>query len=221
MILARRDHILIFHGVGEPTRALEPGEERVWVSVRDFRSVLDAVAERDDIRLTFDDGNASDYAVALPELLARGLRATFFVVADRIDRPHFLPSGAIRELLDAGMDVQSHGMQHRVWRGLDAARLDIELVRARAVIEDVVARPVDEVAIPYCLYDRRVLGALREADYRHVFTCDGGPADPGAWLQARSQISSGDDGTKVDEIVSPPLLSRLAIGMKKPVKRWR
>jgi peptidoglycan/xylan/chitin deacetylase (PgdA/CDA1 family) len=183
--------------------------------------VLDAVAERDGIRLTFDDGNASDYAVALTELLARGLRATFFVVAGRIDQPHFLSSGAIRELLDAGMDVQSHGMQHRVWRGLDAARLDMELVRARAVIEDVVARPVDEVAIPYCLYDRRVLGALRKADYRHVFTCDGGPADAGAWLQARSQISSGDDGRKVDEIVSPPLLSRVATAMKKPVKRWR
>ena len=183
--------------------------------------MLDAVAEHDDIRLTFDDGNASDYAVALTELLARGLRATFFVVAGRIDQPHFLTSAAIRELLDAGMDVQSHGMQHRVWRGLDAARLDMELVRARAVIEDVVARPVDEVAIPYCLYDRRVLRALRKADYRHVFTCDGGPADPGAWLQARSQISSGDDGRKVDEIVSPPLLSRLTIAMKKPVKRWR
>ena len=221
MTLAHRDHILIFHGVGQPTRPLEPGEDRVWVSLRAFRSVLDAAAERDDLRLTFDDGNASDYAVALPELLARGLRATFFVVADRIDQPHFLSRSAIRELLDAGMNVQSHGMQHRVWRGLGAAELDIELGRARAVIEEVVARPVDEVAIPFCLYDRRVLSALRKADYRHVFTCDGGPADPGAWLQPRTQISSGDDGRKVQEIVSPPLLTRLAIALKKPVKRWR
>jgi peptidoglycan/xylan/chitin deacetylase (PgdA/CDA1 family) len=219
--MASRVHILIFHGVGEPTRPLEPGEAKVWVSLVDFRSVLDAVAVRDDIVITFDDGNASDHALALPELVARGLRATFFVVADRIDRPAFLSVGAIRELLDAGMAVQSHGMHHRVWRRLDRHAMREELVTARATIEDAIERPVDEVAIPYCLYDRRVLAAAREADYRRVFTCDRGSANPSAWLQARNQISTGEDGRKLAEVVSPPVRTRLELALKKPIKRWR
>jgi peptidoglycan/xylan/chitin deacetylase (PgdA/CDA1 family) len=216
-----RVHILIFHGIGEPTRAFEPGEDKVWVSLADFRSVLDVVAERDDVVVSFDDGNASDHALALPELAARGLRATFFIVADRIDRPAFLSVGAIHELLEAGMSVQSHGMRHRVWRGLDGAAMREELVSARAIIEDVIGRAVDEVAIPYCLYDRRVLAALRDADYRHVFTCDRGPAKASAWLQARNQISAGEDGRKVAEITSPPVITRVEIAAKKAIKRRR
>ena len=216
-----RVYILIFHGVGEPTRPLEPGEANVWLSLRDFRAVLDAVAERDDIVVTFDDGNASDHTLALPELVARGLQATFFVVADRIDRPAFLSAGAIHELLDAGMAVQSHGKRHRVWRHLDRESLNEELVSARATIEDVIARPVDEVAIPFCLYDRRVLAALRDADYRHVYSCDRGAARPSAWLQARNQISAGEDRRKLAEIVSPAVGARLEIALKRPIKRWR
>ncbi len=218
---SRRIHILIFHGIGQPNRQLEPGEENVWVSVEDFRSILDAVTGRDDVLLSFDDGNSSDVTLALPQLAARGLRATFFVVAGRIDQSHFLSAASIRELVDAGMSVQSHGMHHRVWRGLDDAALHTELVSARAMIEDVVGGAVDDVAIPYCLYDRRVLGALRTANYRHVYTCDRGPARSGAWLQSRNQISAGEDGRKLAEIVSPAITTRLEIALKKPVKRWR
>jgi peptidoglycan/xylan/chitin deacetylase (PgdA/CDA1 family) len=221
MTVSRRLYILIFHGIGEPTRPLEVGEEKVWVSVPDFRSVLDAVGERDDVLVSFDDGNASDHSLALPELVARDLRATFFVVARRIDQPHFLSAESIRELVDAGMSVQSHGMEHRAWRGLDDTALHNELFDARAMIEDVVGQPVDEVAIPYCVYDRRVLGALRTAGYRHVFTCDRGPARSAAWLQARNQISAGEDGRRVAGIISPPITTRLEIALKRPVKRWR
>jgi hypothetical protein len=35
------------------------------VSVAQFEQVLDAVAERSDVRISFDDGNASDVEVAL------------------------------------------------------------------------------------------------------------------------------------------------------------
>ena len=183
--------------------------------------MLDAVVGRPEIRLTFDDANASDRAHALPELLARGLRATFFVVAGRIDRPGFLTADSVRELAAAGMMIQSHGMRHRLWRGMDSVALEEELVTARERLEDVVGTPITEVAIPFCQYDRGVLRHLRAAGYRRVYTCDRGPARPGAWLQARNQISAGDDARKVDEITSPTLGLRLEIAAKAPIKRWR
>jgi hypothetical protein len=47
---------LTFHGIGEPTRQLSPGEADVWVSVEQFLSILDVVVGHDDVRLSFDDG---------------------------------------------------------------------------------------------------------------------------------------------------------------------
>ena len=58
------------HGIGPPPRPLDPGEERMWVSVEQFERVVDVAADRDDVRLTFDDGNVSDLEVALPRLLS-------------------------------------------------------------------------------------------------------------------------------------------------------
>ena len=58
--------------VGTPERPLEPGELDVWVGHEQFVSLLDAAAERDDVTLTFDDGNASDLEQALPALRERG-----------------------------------------------------------------------------------------------------------------------------------------------------
>jgi hypothetical protein len=60
-----------FHGIGSPRRELEPGEDEYWISVSAFHQILDAIAGRKDIRLSFDDGNISDVEVGLPALLER------------------------------------------------------------------------------------------------------------------------------------------------------
>ena len=75
---------LTFHGVGEPKRRLDPAEAEFWLGRRQFESTLDSVAGRSDVRITFDDGNHSDLAYALPALRKRGLTATFFVVGTQV-----------------------------------------------------------------------------------------------------------------------------------------
>ena len=94
-----------FHGIGTPQRVLEPGEDSYWISRDTFLGVLDRVVDRDHVRLSFDDGNASDVEFALPALLERGLTATFFVVAGRLDQPGSLSRDDVRRLHDAGMTI--------------------------------------------------------------------------------------------------------------------
>jgi peptidoglycan/xylan/chitin deacetylase (PgdA/CDA1 family) len=212
---------LTFHGIGEVQRPLDPGEADVWVSRRRFLSVLDTIAGRDDVRITFDDGNASDVAIALPALRSRGLRATFFVVAGRLDTPGFLRRADVASLAAAGMGVGCHGMRHRPWRELDDAELDEELVEAKAVLEEVVRRPLTEAACPFGSYDRRVLRGLRRSGYERVYTSDRGRARADAWLQARTSI--GADEPAVDSLLAaggPPRTS-LSRRAKLVVKRWR
>jgi peptidoglycan/xylan/chitin deacetylase (PgdA/CDA1 family) len=214
---------LNFHGIGDPERALDPGEANVWVSNEQFLSVLDCAVGRDDVRITFDDGNASDLEVALPALHERGLSATFFVVAGRLGSPRFLDEDGVGQLAAAGMEIGCHGMRHRPWRGLDERALHEELVGARTVLEGVVGRPVTLAACPFGSYDRRVLRTLRGSGYRHVYTSDGGIAHPGAFLQTRISVGPHDEPGLLERISAsrPPAHRALMRRAKLAVKRWR
>lgn len=188
---------ICFHGVGEPRRDLEEGEGRFWVQRDSFTAILDSVAERGDITLSFDDGNISDVDVVLPELTARGLRATFYVVAGRIGRTGSLGPGDLASLVDAGMEIGTHGMHHVPWRHLPIDALEDEIVHARRLIEDVVGRPVRKAALPLGRYDRVVLRALREHHYEEVASSDRCLGRTGSWLQPRFSVTSADRSESV------------------------
>jgi peptidoglycan/xylan/chitin deacetylase (PgdA/CDA1 family) len=209
---------LTFHGIGRPERRLEPGEQDVWIGREQFLAVLDRAVGRDDVAITFDDGNASDVDHALPALRERGLTATFFLVAGRLGTPRFVDEAGVRALAAAGMEIGCHGMRHRAWRGLDATALREELVDARKILEDVAGRPVTRAACPFGAYDRRVLRTLRRAGYRNVYTSDRGTTDPYEWLQPRNSVGPHDGDGVLDRIGSGEGLGRRA---KLAVKRWR
>jgi len=77
---------LCFHGIGVPRRSLEDGEARYWIDRDALRWVLDLAAADPNVRVSFDDGNASDIEIGLEELLQRGLRASFFPLAGRLNK---------------------------------------------------------------------------------------------------------------------------------------
>ena len=147
---------LLFHGIGTPQRALEPGERDVWVQQAELTEILDLVRGQ-DVRISVDDGNRSDVDIMLPALVERGLTATFFPIAGRIDTTGSLSAEAIRELRDAGMAIGSHGLRHRPWRRLDTTAISEELIQAREILEDTVQLPIVEAACPRGAYDRRAL----------------------------------------------------------------
>ncbi|MFI7449290.1 polysaccharide deacetylase family protein [Nonomuraea sp. NPDC049714] len=202
---------LTVHGIGEPARELDPGEEETWVSVAQFERVMDAVAGRPDVRITFDDGNDSDVRIALPRLVERGLRAEFFVLAGLLGEPGRLDSSGVRELLGAGMRIGSHGWAHRDWRTLDAGQAAEELSAAHHLLGQLTGEPVSRVAIPFGSYDRRVLSRLRRAGVTRAFTSDGGRARPDAWLQPRTSLKRDlDSGWTARVLAGGPSLPRRA-----------
>lgn len=213
---------LTFHGIGEPPRPLDPGEASVWVSLETFLAVLDRVAERTDVGISFDDGNVSDIEQALPALHERRLRGTFFVVAGRLGTPHFLDEDSVRSLVAAGMEIGCHGMRHRPWRGLRGQALHEELVEAKAILENVVGHPVTRAACPFGSYDRRVLGTLRRSGYHHVYTSDRGMARTNSFVQARNTVGAGDGSDVLARIAGLEGPAHRALGRAKLiVKRWR
>lgn len=214
---------LTFHGLGRPHRTAPAGEARLWLEPGRFESILDTVAGRSDVRLSFDDGNASDVEIALPALVARGMSATFFVVAERLGKPGFLTDSDAQLLVASGMEVGSHGLRHRPWRQLAPAALNDELVVSRTLLAEAAGREVTKAACPFGAYDRRVLRAARRAGYDTLFTSDSGPARPSAWLQPRQSLRTHEDGRTVQATLrawrGPG--RRVARTAKLALKRWR
>jgi len=212
---------LTFHGIGSCPRPLDAGERDVWLGTDELDAVLDRVTDDGAVRITFDDGNASDVEHALPALRDRGLRATFFVVAGRLGEPGFLGRDGVRELAAAGMGIGCHGMEHRPWRGLAPPDLDRELVGAKAMLEELLGAPVRDAACPFGAYDRRALAALRGAGYERVYTSDGGRADGRAWLQPRNTLRRGGGAAQLDGVGDERPAGALLRRAKTAVKRWR
>ena len=214
---------LCFHGVGVPGRSLEAEAANYFITRDLFLALLDQVMNIAAVELTFDDGYASDLEIALPALAERGLSATFFPLAGRLDSPGHVGTEGVRELANTGMQVGSHGMRHRSWRGLDAASVEEELTVAREVIAEAAGRPVTRAAIPFGEYDRRALTALRHAKYAQVFTSDRRRARAGRWLQPRYSVRSDDTVRAVQQdILAPrPLRERVRADVVGRVKALR
>jgi peptidoglycan/xylan/chitin deacetylase (PgdA/CDA1 family) len=187
--------IVNLHGIGSPHDGVAADESFFWVTQQAFVMLLESVvapraASSFPTAITFDDGNLSDAVIALPQLVKHGLRAAFFVCASRIGAPHYLDRKALADLLAAGMEIGSHGRDHRVWRGLDETSLHAEVAEARRRIEDMCGMAVTKAAIPFGSYDRRVLERLRSEGFECVYTSDGGMARSEAWLKPRNTMNS-------------------------------
>jgi peptidoglycan/xylan/chitin deacetylase (PgdA/CDA1 family) len=193
---------LCFHGIGGIIREREPGESRYWVSKDRFLRILDEVRDKPQIRLSFDDGNRSDISVALPALLERGLRASFFALAGRLDDVASVSPSGLRELRTAGMAIGSHGWSHIPWRGLDEDGAHRELVDARAILAEASGGAIEDAALPLGRYDRRLLYRLGKIGYRTVYTSDRFPARSSAWLQARYSVTAHDTAESIRSTIT-------------------
>lgn len=213
---------LTVHGVGPTDRVLDDGEARTWVTVEQFEQILDAVAGRSDVRITFDDGNASDVEIALPRLLERGLRAEFFVLAGLLGEPGRLDHDGVRELVRSGMRIGSHGWAHRDWRRITGDQIPQEFSDAHQVLSELSGQPVTRVAVPFGSYDRQVLRQLRRAGVRRVYTSDGGRAGRESWLQARTSLRDDLGAEWIQRVLDPaPLRLRARRHVARAAKRAR
>ncbi|WP_035366467.1 polysaccharide deacetylase family protein [Pseudodonghicola xiamenensis] len=201
--------MLILHGIGTAARALEPGEARFWLSRDRFCALLDRIVAMGPAapQITFDDGNASDIEIALPELTARGLSAAFFLLSDRLDRPGSLGSGDVTALAEAGQVIGLHGHVHRDWRHLDSETRRQEFRDARSRLADLSGRPITLAAAPFGLYDRRVTTLLAAEGIEALYTSDWGRASGRRFLRPRNCI----DATMDDAALSAALEGRVPL----------
>jgi peptidoglycan/xylan/chitin deacetylase (PgdA/CDA1 family) len=205
----KRVVVLMYHALYADDRelaAIDAADRPYAVSVAAFERQLDAVARAgiaviDPVRLparapvhggvvlTFDDGHESNHRHACRMLLARGLRAAFFVTSDFIDgRAGFCRWPQLREMAENGMTIGSHGRSHAFFDDLDNAQAGSELRDSRRRIEDAIGRPVAQLSFPGGRFLRRQLSLAADAGYTLYHTSRFGSHRPDE-LRAHAVLS--------------------------------
>lgn len=140
--------------------------------------------------ITIDDGWRSTYTEAFPELQKRKFPFTVFIYPNIIGKTaNALTWKQIREMAEAGVDIQSHSLTHpyltkRRHRSKGEKAYGEWLVRelagSRKVLEKETGRKVQFLAYPYGDYDDRVASASARAGYAAALTCDFGRVKKGS-----------------------------------------
>lgn len=150
--------------------------------------------------ITFDDNNESQYAAALPALLKHKMVAVFYLVMRRIDRPTFLTTAQIKEMVADGMDIESHTLTHAELPMIGTNNLDRELIDSKKELEALTGRPVRHLAYPLTMQNAVVRLHARDAGYITGAIMDPRRATANDDLMKLPRITM-NNGTKVENVL--------------------
>ncbi len=94
--------------------------------------------------LTFDDGDPVHLDVVIPDLNKRHLHATFFLIANKLDR-----KDDWRQVLKAGHEIGNHTLDHLHAKELDASQENAQVVGAQNVLQKEFGVPIYSFAYPF------------------------------------------------------------------------
>jgi peptidoglycan/xylan/chitin deacetylase (PgdA/CDA1 family) len=128
------------------------------------------------IVLTFDDGYSDAYQVVFPLLLDYGFTATFFVLATptHFESPDYMTWTQMKEMADAGMDIQAHGRDHVDLRNRSYDYLVYQILGIQEAIHYHTGRLPRFFCYPSGQYDADVVAVLKSAGYWGAVTTQWG-----------------------------------------------
>jgi peptidoglycan/xylan/chitin deacetylase (PgdA/CDA1 family) len=150
------------------------------------------------IALTFDDGYRDAYEVVFPLLLDYGFTGTFFVLATpaHFESPHYLTWAQMKEMSDAGMEIQAHGRDHVDLRNRSYDYLVYQIHGIQEAIHYHTGRLPRFFCYPSGRYDANVIAVLKSAGYWGAVTTKWGKIhtseDEGLFEMPRVRIRGRD-----------------------------
>lgn len=132
---------------------------------------------RKPVVISIDHGYRSTVLVAVPELRRRGWPAVVNLALHSLDVPGGLRSGQVRELIEAGWEIDAHSLTHADLTTVDDRRLRLEVAGSRKEIQHRFGVPVDFFCYPSGRHDERVVAAVRRAGFLGATTTLDGLAD--------------------------------------------
>lgn len=120
--------------------------------------------------ITFDDGDVSNYLVAFPELVKRGMLAEFYITTDWIDTQGYMSEQQLKEMHNAGMSIQSHSKSHPYLSDINSAELHDELMMSKNRLNEIINSKVHTIALPGGRGLAQVLPLYKKLGYKTIAT---------------------------------------------------
>jgi peptidoglycan/xylan/chitin deacetylase (PgdA/CDA1 family) len=204
----------MFHSVGSPEDRLTIEPTRL---ADDLRAISEAgyalvgltealergrLGER-VVGLTFDDAYRDFIDACLPILAAVGARATLYAPAAHLGRPaswdagsktgaDVLDAGGLREVIDAGHELGSHGNRHVPMDVLPDDVVRVEVSTAKQILEGLAQREVPSFCYPHGYASSRTSELVRIGGHTNACVIGYRP------------FSLEDDAMRVTRVVIPP-----------------
>jgi len=108
------------------------------------------------VAITFDDGYYNNYEYAYPVLKRYGIKATLFVIVDKIGQPGWVGWKELEEMSDSGIiTIGSHTKTHPWLTGLSIEGIKNEFDASKRILEEKLGKNIDLLCYPMGEYDRR------------------------------------------------------------------
>jgi peptidoglycan/xylan/chitin deacetylase (PgdA/CDA1 family) len=220
--------ILMYHVLGNPPESVPYPELYVrptdfvaqmrWLERNGYEAVtLRAVWEHwhdgeplpaRPVVISIDDGFRSTAVVALPELRRRGWPGVLNLALHHLDLSWGLRERQIRELIEAGWEIDAHTLTHPDLTSVGDRQLTLEVAGSRKELQRRFGVPVDFFCYPSGRYDARVIAAVRRAGYLGATTTLDGLADPDEPFTLRRVRVNRSDGlaglvSRIERVSSP------------------
>ncbi|MCL7425871.1 polysaccharide deacetylase family protein [Streptomyces sp. YS415] len=187
--------VLMYHAIGsrssqrDPHNLFVPPErlrrqlgillERGWTPLT-LDAYLRGDVPRRSVLLTFDDGFQSFLEEGLPVLRELAVPATVFVLSGLLggrsrwmaDMPdeRLVDADGVREMVGAGLDVESHGWDHSTLAGAAAVTLKRNVTEAAGALSELTGRRPRAFAYPYGEHDGAARAAVADAGFAVAFS---------------------------------------------------
>ncbi len=150
-------------------------------------------APKPHVCITFDDAFENLLENALPILDSLGIPATVFAVPGNLGRTpqwrispshpehgeRIMTAEHLRGISAGNITIGSHTLTHPALTELSAEQIRWELAESKRNLEEMLGRPVVDLALPHGACSDVVLDIARETGYRRAYTLE-----PRAWTQS-------------------------------------
>lgn len=183
-------YVLMFHHIDDGKINKKSGcilEYKRFVDILDsgleFISMDDyvdfSIKNRNKCTITFDDGLQDVYRVAYPELKARNIPFTIFVVTSFLNKDGYITSEELKEMSsDKLVTVGSHGISHNVLSSMSVEDQKVEICKSKMILQKLIDRPVKYFAFSHGSYSDVTLSLFNDMGcYEYAFTVGGMPTN--------------------------------------------
>lgn len=124
-----------------------------------------SVEARGTFTVSLDDNYLNQYTYAVPILEAKGVKATFYIVTNRIGSPGYMTLAQIQSLRDRGFDVAPHTKNHVDLSVMTSARDRVDEIFGSRYALELQLFKTYTFAPPFGAYSAAVLEDIKRAGF--------------------------------------------------------